>query len=120
MLTQRTTSVTRTPSAPTTRVRTLVHVTLDMLEMASTAPVRSLQFYLNILSFVDFTSVDKTFFPSNKAVPTTEPPTTPDINECETGTAECDVNAACINTVGSYRCECESGFTGDGKSCVGE
>ena len=29
-----------------------------------------------------------------------------DINECET---ECDLNAECINTVGSFTCECKQG-----------
>ena len=27
-----------------------------------------------------------------------------DINECEEGTHECDVNTKCSNTEGSYRC----------------
>ena len=42
-----------------------------------------------------------------------------DINECE-GENECSDNAECINTEGSYDCECKEGFTGDGKTCGGE
>ena len=42
---------------------------------------------------------------------------TPDVNECRIGTHSCDENARCINTPGSYQCECNTGFTGDGFTC---
>ena len=39
-----------------------------------------------------------------------------DIDECQT--YDCpDANAECINTVGSFRCECSEGFTGNGTVC---
>ena len=41
-----------------------------------------------------------------------------DINECDDGTASCDVNAQCINTDGSYNCSCVSGYSGDGMTCT--
>lgn len=31
--------------------------------------------------------------------------------------AQCDVSATCSNTEGSYSCECDQGFKGDGTSC---
>ena len=31
-----------------------------------------------------------------------------------------DENANCANTDGSYTCECDKGYTGDGNSCAGE
>ena len=31
--------------------------------------------------------------------------------------ALCDINAHCINQLNSYKCECNYGFTGDGKFC---
>ena len=37
-----------------------------------------------------------------------------DINECVRGTAGCAANAGCINTQGSYRCQCYFGFQGKG------
>ena len=44
-------------------------------------------------------------------------PTT-DINECDaTG---CDTLATCTNTIGSYTCNCNMGYRGDGKTCEGK
>ncbi|XP_078382514.1 uncharacterized protein LOC144665201 isoform X1 [Oculina patagonica] len=40
-----------------------------------------------------------------------------DLDECSTHTYTCDVNADCINTVGSYSCSCRAGYTGDGQTC---
>ena len=31
----------------------------------------------------------------------------------------CDINAACADTEGSFTCTCEEGYTGDGVSCQG-
>ena len=50
-----------------------------------------------------------------------------DINECDGGSAisNCSEHALCINTPGSYRCQCSDGFTtidigGDGSfTCEG-
>ena len=42
-----------------------------------------------------------------------------DIDECELGLDNCSPNAVCINTIGSFRCECLPGFTGDGITCDG-
>ena len=32
-----------------------------------------------------------------------------DIDECQDGTADCPINSTCVNTKGSYRCECNEG-----------
>lgn len=40
-----------------------------------------------------------------------------DINECARGTAGCDINAACLNTNGSYSCTCHLGYKGNGYHC---
>ncbi|MFM2152151.1 MAG: hypothetical protein RL199_586 [Pseudomonadota bacterium] len=37
-----------------------------------------------------------------------------DVNEC-LGTPNCQANSTCVNTVGSYRCDCNAGYMGDGK-----
>ncbi|XP_078370685.1 uncharacterized protein LOC144654404 isoform X2 [Oculina patagonica] len=42
---------------------------------------------------------------------------TEDIDECSASAPVCDVNAKCTNTRGSYVCSCETGFSGDGKTC---
>ena len=31
----------------------------------------------------------------------------------------CSPNADCMNTMGSYRCMCKEGYTGDGLYCTG-
>eukprot|EP00484_Ammonia_sp_Unknown_P010312 CAMPEP_0197072460 /NCGR_PEP_ID=MMETSP1384-20130603/210108_1 /TAXON_ID=29189 /ORGANISM="Ammonia sp." /LENGTH=496 /DNA_ID=CAMNT_0042511277 /DNA_START=138 /DNA_END=1628 /DNA_ORIENTATION=+ len=41
-----------------------------------------------------------------------------DENECALGTHSCDSNAVCTNTAGSYTCECNTGYSGDGYSCT--
>lgn len=40
-----------------------------------------------------------------------------DVNECKIGEFVCDVNAECLNTLGSYICVCISGYFGDGGNC---
>ena len=40
-----------------------------------------------------------------------------DINECDLDS--CGINANCINTIGSFECQCLSGFRGDGRICTG-
>lgn len=42
-----------------------------------------------------------------------------DINECFDGIHVCHKYARCINTIGSYVCECADGFVGNGKRCTG-
>ena len=43
-----------------------------------------------------------------------------DINECNNDTLNnCDINATCSDTNGSYYCQCKDGFTGDGVNCTG-
>ena len=40
-----------------------------------------------------------------------------DVNEC--GNDTCHANATCNNTIGSFMCICDRGFTGDGFNCSG-
>ncbi|XP_028410381.1 adhesion G protein-coupled receptor E2-like [Dendronephthya gigantea] len=40
-----------------------------------------------------------------------------DIDECDLKTHSCHSQATCINTIGSYTCVCNEGFTGNGKFC---
>ncbi|CAJ0958373.1 unnamed protein product [Ranitomeya imitator] len=43
-----------------------------------------------------------------------------DVNECESGVANCGRNTQCLNLPGSYKCECQPGyeFSADGQNCV--
>ena len=40
-----------------------------------------------------------------------------DIDECTAGTDNCDANATCANTTGSFTCTCNAGYSGDGVTC---
>ncbi|XP_068737137.1 uncharacterized protein [Montipora capricornis] len=42
-----------------------------------------------------------------------------DIDECSSEN-NCDVNARCMNTIGSYNCTCKKGYQGDGRNCSGK
>ena len=42
-----------------------------------------------------------------------------DIDECILGLDACHANSTCYNTIGSYICVCDTGFTGDGFNCSG-
>ena len=43
-----------------------------------------------------------------------------DIDECALNIDSCDITANCTNTVGSYTCTCNTGYSGDGFTCTGE
>ena len=42
-----------------------------------------------------------------------------DEDECALGNHSCHSQATCINTIGSYTCHCDEGFTGNGTICRG-
>ena len=43
-----------------------------------------------------------------------------DIDECAIGTDNCDANALCINTNGSFTCMCQLGYAENGENCAGK
>ena len=43
-----------------------------------------------------------------------------DLDECTTNSHNCDGDATCANTVGSFNCTCNQGYSGDGITCSGE
>lgn len=40
------------------------------------------------------------------------------LNECASGTDNCDPNATCIDTLTGFTCACPDGFTGNGTTCT--
>ena len=42
-----------------------------------------------------------------------------DIDECAEKTDNCNDNAKCTNTIGSFTCTCKEGYTGNGVNCKG-
>jgi len=43
-----------------------------------------------------------------------------DVDECAKNKDNCDVNATCTNTIGSFTCECNDGYSGDGVTCTAD
>ena len=43
-----------------------------------------------------------------------------DIDECAEKTDTCDKHSACTNTIGSFTCTCQDGYSGDGHVCKGK
>ena len=43
-----------------------------------------------------------------------------DVNECITGVNNCNANADCNNTEGSFECTCKPGYSGNGVNCTGD
>ena len=41
-----------------------------------------------------------------------------DVDECENETHNCDQNATCTDTDGSFSCTCNDGYVGDGVNCT--
>ena len=41
-----------------------------------------------------------------------------DVDECDEDLHDCDANARCENTPGSFECHCEDGYEGDGQQCT--
>lgn len=42
-----------------------------------------------------------------------------DIDECIIKSDNCHDNATCNDTIGSFTCECQAGFSGNGTYCQG-
>lgn len=61
------------------------------------------------LGFTEF----KLYFKTNRSQPFLVLP--PDIDECQPG--RCHQNAACVNTQGSFICQCQPGYSGNGVHC---
>ena len=43
----------------------------------------------------------------------------PDVDDCSDSTHNCDTHATCSNTIGSFTCQCNTGYEGDGAVCSG-
>ena len=81
---------------PTLLGASSVHVTKDTLEMEPLVKVLTPTVYH---ASHDFTLLD--------------------INECaDITTNNCDSNATCTNTPGSFTCTCNQGYTGNGTTCL--
>lgn len=89
---------------------TPVHVTLDILEMESYVMVGQIFVHRKTVQFMQYAR--NVLGTDNVHILHV------DTNEC-TGANECDLNADCMNTPGSYVCTCRDGYSGDGNSCQG-
>ena len=41
-----------------------------------------------------------------------------DVDECAENSDNCDANASCTNSAGTFSCACNDGYSGDGVSCA--
>ena len=41
------------------------------------------------------------------------------VDECMLGTHNCDSNAMCTDASGTFNCQCNEGYSGDGVRCIG-
>ena len=99
-------TATPTQTAPTVQVHTSVSATVGTQVMEEIAQVLNIAKSLNHSQPV--CNITQSYF------------LFPDVNECSNeSTNDCDVNANCTNSPGSYNCQCISGFAGDGRNCSG-
>ena len=89
------------PLVLTQRAVSFVPATLDIPEMVLNAQVSCTPLTTNLCHG---RNLSENFFIS-------------DINECALGMDNCDRNADCTDTEGSFTCTCELGYTGDGTTC---
>ena len=85
-----------THSVLTLSVASLVPASKDILEMESLAQVQ--HYCLNMHYSI--------------------PPIISDIDECALNTDNCNANAACADTEGSFTCTCNQGYEGNGVTCT--
>jgi hypothetical protein len=88
-------------SVQTLLVHSTVNVNLGFLEMEFPVQVRQVNFIASLVIFL-FYDQYLLFL---------------DIDECSTN--PCGLNAACADKEGSFDCQCNAGFSGDGFSCTG-
>ena len=75
-----------------------------------TAPVILVTMELDIFVMVSFNCIYLHF--SN--------PSGSDINECASNNNNCHDEASCTNSIGSFDCNCNNGYFGNGTFCSGE
>ena len=109
-------TVTSTPCVRTLKDLMFVVVKKDILEMVETAQVKCHDvFHRSILDVDAFNIFFYHLHDSNSVFILF---THLDLDECASPN-ECDLNALCTNTEGSYVCRCRKGFAGDGRNCTG-
>ena len=128
--------MTPTLSVVTLRVLITALAALDTMEMAHHAPVNYIRsFYCMLFGFSKKKMWDiscclirhKSWFHVTFCHPCVYSNVTIaffslllDINECSTNAHNCDANAFCSNSEGSYNCTCSPGYNGNGTSCTGK
>ena len=43
-----------------------------------------------------------------------------DVDECTVRSHNCHPMATCTDTIGSFTCQCQNGYTGNGQTCTGK
>lgn len=111
-------TVTSTPCVRTLKDLMFADVKRDILDMVETAQVKCHDAVVSHRSVIDgdVFSIFFHHFPDSTRFFILF--TRLDLDECAIPN-ECDLNALCTNTEGSYVCRCRKGFEGDGRNCTG-
>lgn len=111
-------AATSTPCVRTLKDLMFVDVKRDILDMVETAQVKCHDAVVSHRSVIDGDVFNISFTPFTTQTVFFILFTRLDLDECAIPN-ECDLNALCTNTEGSYVCRCRKGFEGDGRNCTG-
>ena len=90
-------------SAPTTRAQTTAHASTQTKDLSASARKVSQAFDVQVRHFAIVLVC--TMCDVYDVI-------VDDVNECADGSHRCGVHGSCVNTFGSYDCECEVGYHG--------
>ncbi|XP_066271717.1 mucin-22-like [Branchiostoma lanceolatum] len=115
------TTTATTTAAPTTAATTTAAQTTTATTTAApttAATTTAAQSTTATTTAAPTTAATTTAAQTTTATTTAAETTTKDVDECADETDDCSPYASCSNTPGSFSCDCNSGYSGDGVTCT--